>query len=320
MANYTTNLNLKLPRGSKYWNLDTWNRNMEILDNAVVDLQHIIIENLTASHIPVSNEWLDADNMQDAVDELKGKSASLRYINVTEDCDVIIPSETHSYVVLTFGSTVYNVRFVKTEPTTRDFIWMNGLPNFEPNSSYEISFLRLSAIWYKRRWNQFPFYVNEHLTECFDVNIPDFMSAVGQYYNFDGDKMCWVDNFRSDNGTTVDFDLHSFASNSNIYKIAYFADSDLNTIPITSADYEQDYAVISMSSTIGRWTYRYNYTTGAITQPYQNPNGYIYTPVYLLGCAGRKNQYGFTTRVPFYLKAGTTVEDTNGNVIFANSD
>ena len=319
MANYTPNLNLRLPLGSKYWNYDTWNDNMRKLDTAVVDIQHIILDNLTASQIPVSNPRLNATNMQDAVGELKSKSASLRYINITEDCDVIIPSETHAYVVLTFGSTVYNVRFVKTTPTTRDFIWLNGIPNFEPNSSYEISFLKLSAIWYKRKWNQFPFLVNEHVSEYFDVNISTFMANVGQYHTFT-DGLYWVDNFRQDNGTTVDFDMHFIETNS-IRHISYFTDSELNVIPITSADYETDYAVIGTDnmSTIRRWTYRLKYSDGTITQPYQNPNGYIYTPVYLLGGAGRKNQYGFTPRVPFYLKAGTTLSDTDGNVIFTNS-
>lgn len=150
MANYTPNLELRLPLGSKYWNYDTWNHNMKLLDEAVMNIQRIILDNLTASQITVSNPNLDATDMQTAIDELKTESASLRYINITENCDIIIPSEAHSYVVLTFGDTVYNVRFIKTTPTSRDFIWMNGVPTFEPNSTYEISFLKLSAIWYKR--------------------------------------------------------------------------------------------------------------------------------------------------------------------------
>ena len=185
MANYTSNLNLKLPLGSKYWNYDTWNENMRKLDEAVVNIQHIILENLTASQIPVSNPRLDADNMQDAIDEFRAHNSSLRYITATEDCDIVVASEGHTYIVLTFGDTVPNVRFVKT-PSERNFIWMNDYPTFEPNSTYEISFLKLSAIWYKRNdaidlSPFFEYYIENDVLYITDIKAGDWYTTFGNY-------------------------------------------------------------------------------------------------------------------------------------------
>lgn len=188
MPRFTDNLNLKLPLGSKYWNYDTWCENMKILDKAFKDLQEIIINILNASHVTVSNNRLDATNMQDAIDELQKKTSALRYINITEDTRIIIPSEGHSYLVLTFGDTVYDVDFDPTE-TTRELTWMNGIPTFEPNSSYEISFLKLSGIWYKNNsaidyTRFFEYYIQDGIFYVTDIKAEEWYDWFADYNFF----------------------------------------------------------------------------------------------------------------------------------------
>lgn len=184
MANYTTNLHLILPLGSKYWNYDTWNENMKILDTAFLDIQEYIFTQFTADNTSVSNPKLEATNMQDAIDELKDRNSSLRYITVTEDCEILIPSESHTYIVLSFGDTVYDVQFVKT-PSDREFTWMNDYPTFEPNKTYEISFLYLSAVWCEKRgidYSQFfEYYIEDDVLYVTEIKAQEWYAQFGNY-------------------------------------------------------------------------------------------------------------------------------------------
>ena len=153
MASYTTNLNLKLPNGSAYWNLDTWVNNMRILDNAVLDIKNTIQLRLHAQHTIFDNtdSRLSSTNAQDAVSEIIQESCHYREITVTQDMSIEVQCYAHDYIVLTIGNTVYNVTFTKSDPNSQNnFQWLGNQPTFEANKTYEISFLKLVALWKER--------------------------------------------------------------------------------------------------------------------------------------------------------------------------
>lgn len=188
MSQHTQNLNLILPLGSKYWNLDTWNENMEILDEAFLDIQHDIDLRLTAQNTSLSPiNYINSTNMQSGTDELYSKSSSLRFIEVDENMTIQIPAEAHSYLILTFGETVYDVHFVKTPlDSTRQFVWLNNQPTFEANSTYEISFLYLGGIWIKRAealdYSQFfEYYIEDNILYVTKVKADDWYAYFGNY-------------------------------------------------------------------------------------------------------------------------------------------
>ena len=163
MSNTTTNLKLTLPLGSCYWNYDTWDDNMEKLDEGYLHIHDRITANLTASNITCSNAKSDgklvSTNCQDMFEEMRHKLSGVKTYTVVSDITIPIAVYAHNYIILTFGDTVPNVTFTKSLPTSEnDFEWINGYPLFEPNSSYELSFLRLACIWAKRDfldWSQF---------------------------------------------------------------------------------------------------------------------------------------------------------------------
>lgn len=153
MAQETSNLHLILPLGSRYWNLDTWVENMNILDKAYLDIQHTIELRLVASNVAINRTipGLNARNAQTALDNLAARGTSIYFINVTENMTLTIPSYAYCHMTLTFGNTVPTVTFVKSIPDSHsDFEWINGQPTFEANSTYELSFLHLACIWQKR--------------------------------------------------------------------------------------------------------------------------------------------------------------------------
>ena len=149
---YTNNLNLRLPQGSCYWNLDTWKTNMNILDKAYLDIQHNIHASLIASNITCSNAKSDgklvSTNCQSMFEEMNHKLSRVRFITVTSDMTIPIATDAHDYLVLTFGDPVYNVTFAKSNPSSsNNFSYLNGYPIFQKNKSYEMSFLRLCCLW-----------------------------------------------------------------------------------------------------------------------------------------------------------------------------
>lgn len=187
MANYSDFLHLKLPLGSKNWNLDTWNGNMKILDDGYLDLQEVIISHLGADELTVFSQQLESDNVQDAITEIMTHYSSLRYFNVTDDMRILIPAEGHSYLVLTFGETVPEVVLDKfPSDSEREISWVNGEPTFEANSTYEISLLKLSGIWYKRQpppdYSQFfDYYIEDNILYITKILASEWFDYFGNY-------------------------------------------------------------------------------------------------------------------------------------------
>ncbi len=161
MPRQTDNLHLILPLGSKYWNLDTWKTNMEILDKAFTELQGQIEARLTADNLSYDDTGtpLNSTNIQDAIVELNSKSSSFRIIDVEEDMTIPVSCTAHDYIILNFYNTLHNVTFVKSDAEHQgDFVWLNGSPQFEANATFEISFLQLNGIWMKQEgidWSRF---------------------------------------------------------------------------------------------------------------------------------------------------------------------
>ena len=151
MAQHTEELKLTLPLGSCYWNYDTWNENMKILDKAFLDLNEIIIGNLTASQLTCHNDSFEATTVQEFGEEAPHKLSKKYEMTITEDTTIPIAVYAHIYLVLHFGNTVPNVTFVKSLPSAPgNFEWLNRQPVFRANKTYELSFLRLSCIWAER--------------------------------------------------------------------------------------------------------------------------------------------------------------------------
>ena len=186
MANYTQNLRLKLPLGSKYWNLDTHNENMTKLDEAYPNVQRQVFDRLTADRITVSSAKLSSTNSQDAIDELLANESSLHYITVSGDTTLRVRAEGHTYFVLTFGETVPSVTFLKyPETSQRSLSWLNGPPTFEPNSIYDISILKMSGIWSKRDAFDyarfFEYYIEDEVLYITKIKASEWHGYFGNY-------------------------------------------------------------------------------------------------------------------------------------------
>lgn len=101
---------------------------------------------------------IDVNSMQAHTDAISGidnyllaNTGDLIDLTVDDDIIITVKSYGHTYVVLTFGSTVYNVNFQKSDPLDPNVISYQGEPPvFEANSTYELSFLKLNCIWKKR--------------------------------------------------------------------------------------------------------------------------------------------------------------------------
>lgn len=152
----THNIGLNLPDENEYFNIAVWNANMQTLDEAYALLTD---PSGTATSVPAnmisydnSSSGLEATNLQTAVDELVGRNmdGDTYEIYVDQDMTITIATWAHIYLILHFSDTVYNVTFVQSMPGTIDFVWEGGRPNFQSNSTYELSFLRLDCMWFKR--------------------------------------------------------------------------------------------------------------------------------------------------------------------------
>lgn len=157
MSRETLNLHLTLPDEREYFNIVTWNKNMQTLDEAYALLTDpsgsptSVPANMISYDNSVSG--MTATNLQSAVDELAGRTmdGNTYEIYVDQDMQLTIATWAHIYIILHFSDTVYNVTFVQSLPDSGiDFVWEGGAPNFQSNSTYELSFLRLDCMWFKR--------------------------------------------------------------------------------------------------------------------------------------------------------------------------
>ena len=157
MAKSSPNLGLILPNESEFFDINTWNKNMRILDEA-----YALLTDPSGSPTSVPADMISYDNtvsgmtatnLQSAVDELAGRTmdGNTYEIYVDQDMQLTIATWAHIYLILHFSDTVYNVTFVQSLPDSGiDFVWEGGAPNFQSNSTYELSFLRLDCLWFKR--------------------------------------------------------------------------------------------------------------------------------------------------------------------------
>ena len=191
MADSTRYLHLTLPLGSRYWNLDTWVKNMEILDKAYKDTEKIIIDRLQASNV----DCKPSGNVQNKIDELSTLGSWTKFIDVTSNMDITINPSSHCYLTLAFGPTVYNVTF--SNRVGRSFEWINDYPNFEPNSVYELSFLDLACIWAKRNdfdWTKyFDYYIENNEFHITKIKIDEWYA---DFHNYDFIIPAFVDGMK----------------------------------------------------------------------------------------------------------------------------
>lgn len=191
MADSTRYLHLTLPLGSRYWNLDTWVKNMEILDKAYKDTEKIIIDRLQASNV----DCKPSGNVQDKIDELSTLGSWTQFIDVTSNMNIVINPSSHCYLTLAFGPTVYNVTF--SNRVGRSFEWINDYPNFEPNSVYELSFLDLACIWAKRNdfdWTKyFDYYIENNEFHITKIKIDEWYA---DFHNYDFIIPAFVDGMK----------------------------------------------------------------------------------------------------------------------------
>lgn len=155
MPRYSDNLGLRLPLGKEYFNINTWNTNMRLLDEAYALLRD---SSGTTHAIPADMVRFDntgtnilATNVQAAIEEIAKETVETNtfFIDVTEDITITVATYDHAYFVLAFGNTVPEVTFVPSIQE-QDFVWLDGEPSFQPNSVYELSFLHLCCKWFKR--------------------------------------------------------------------------------------------------------------------------------------------------------------------------
>jgi hypothetical protein len=148
---YTDNLGLKLPRGSKYWNYDTWNDNMKILDEHSYGLTTpTIVLPMPAADVRFvpNQDTITATNVQDGIDQLAQAISIVKHVEIATDTTITVSETGHEYYMLHFGISTPTVTFVARNGGT--IAWLNGSPTFQPYTTYEISFLRLKGIWSKR--------------------------------------------------------------------------------------------------------------------------------------------------------------------------
>lgn len=157
MSRETQNLHLHLPDENEFFNITIWNQNMQTLDEAYALLTD---PSGTPTSVPAnmitydnSESGLTSQNLQGAVDEISASAidGDTYEIYVDQDMQITIATWAHIYLILHFSDTVYNVTFVQSLPDSGiDFRWEGGYPSFQSNSTYELSFLRLDCMWFKR--------------------------------------------------------------------------------------------------------------------------------------------------------------------------
>lgn len=104
------------------------------------------------SYIPpidVNSMQALTDGIEDIDDYLVANTGDLIVITPETSENIPVKANGHTYVVLTFGETVYDITFVPT-PSGGTITYQGEPPVFEANSTYELSFLYLNCIWKKR--------------------------------------------------------------------------------------------------------------------------------------------------------------------------
>ena len=137
-VNYTKHLNLLKPDSQEYFNINTWNANMNILDEA-----YAIIE----------NEVLELEGIVDGDGNTTYNipQSGLYHISVKSPVTIHFPSYALIHVVLAFDTTVYDVTWKKSIATANNIIWDDGTePTWEASCVYEVSVMHGHAIAYKR--------------------------------------------------------------------------------------------------------------------------------------------------------------------------
>lgn len=141
MPNYTKHLNLIKPDEPEFFNINTWNANMNILDEAYTIIKDNIIE---------LEPTVDEEGNQTYITQHSG----YYYIPVNAPVTINFPSYSIIHVILAFDTTVYDVSWKKSIATAKNIIWDDGAePAWEASTVYEVSILEGHAIVYKRNNN-----------------------------------------------------------------------------------------------------------------------------------------------------------------------
>ena len=155
MADYSTLLRLKLPWDSEFFDINIWNYNTKILDNAYALIRDYNSDGITADQVLYDNSTsgLIGVNVQEAIDELTSYVVDSNVVvqTVTADTTIVVPTDSYLYVVLTFGANVPKITFEQSDPESGlPIYWEGGEPVFTPNATYELSFLKLNCRWIMR--------------------------------------------------------------------------------------------------------------------------------------------------------------------------
>lgn len=92
-----------------------------------------------------------SDGLNNIDNYLLGNTGNYLELTVDQETTITLKATGHTYIVLKFEGTVYNVTFA-TDPSGQTITYDSGsAPQFEANSTYELSFLNLYCIWKKRK-------------------------------------------------------------------------------------------------------------------------------------------------------------------------
>lgn len=101
--------------------------------------------------VTVSAMQAHTDALSGIDNYLINNTGELLDITPTEDMTITVNSYGHTYVILNFGETVPEITFEKSDSQDpNDISYQGEPPAFEPNSTYELSFLKLYCIYKKR--------------------------------------------------------------------------------------------------------------------------------------------------------------------------
>ena len=141
MPAYTKHLNLIKPDEPEFFNINTWNANMNTLDEAYAIIEGEVVD-LEAT--------VDAEGNQVIIPHKSG----IYYVEVNAPTTLYYPSYSIIHYMLAFDTEVYDVKWKKTIPSAKNIIWDAGEePTWEASSVYEVSILHGHAIAYKRNNN-----------------------------------------------------------------------------------------------------------------------------------------------------------------------
>jgi len=141
MPKYTKHLNLIKPDEPEFFNINTWNANMNILDEAYAIIEGDVVE-------------LEAVTDEEGNAIYPILQSGIYHISVKSPVVINFPSYSIIHVVLAFDTTVYDVTWKKSIADAKNIIWDDGAePQWEASSVYEVSILHGHAIAYKRNNN-----------------------------------------------------------------------------------------------------------------------------------------------------------------------